>query len=401
MAKKKIAVIFGGRSPEHDVSVISGLQALQAIDTDRYEAFPVYISINGEWLVGDALHKRENYLPDETTRKGLRAVQPAITPTGRGVLNPVASGMFGGSKPIVFDVALPVFHGLIGEDGNLQGLFETAGIPYAGPRTMASALFMDKAATKRVARDLGIPVLPFALVHKGRRALDKDTLQGLLGGLSFPLIVKPNHLGSSIGVAATRTIEEVTDVLATIFRYDDAAIIEPCLQNFSEYNIAVMHRGGKPVTSAIEKPKKTDELLTFKQKYMSGSGGKTGQKAGAKVPGSSSEGMLSLTRELNPAVPGGLEQTVREYAEKMIGNVCPSGAPRIDFIYDEAAEKMFLNEINPCPGSLGFFLWEASRANPVNFVDLLTHLIEEALACRDSVVLPPDPVPQDARLLKR
>src|SRR5688572_18317377 len=142
--RKTVAVFFGGRSPEHDVSIVTGLQVLQALDSARYEAFPVYIAPDGKWLTGEALRERKNFLPDENTRRTLREMTLDLTPTGQGVLVPRKRGLFGGGKSITFDVALPSFHGLFGEDGPIQGVFETASVPYAGARLMASALFMDK-----------------------------------------------------------------------------------------------------------------------------------------------------------------------------------------------------------------------------------------------------------------
>jgi len=148
--KKTIAVFFGGRSPEHDVSVVTGLQVLQAIDQTKYEAFPVYITTDGAWYIGDALRERANYLPDRTMLDSLTQVTLDVAANGapKGRLLARKKSIFGGVKPVEFDVAVPAFHGLIGEDGNIQGLFETAKTPYTGMRTMASALTMDKGVSK-------------------------------------------------------------------------------------------------------------------------------------------------------------------------------------------------------------------------------------------------------------
>ena len=169
------------------------------------------------------------------------------------------------------------FHGLGGEDGQIQGLFETANVPYTGMRTLASAVFMDKAATKRLLRGLDIPLLPDAVVARSAGGLPSaESLKPLLSNIGFPCIVKPAHLGSSIGVGKADDIEDVRALLPTIFRLDQQAVIEPFVPNLVEYNLAVARIGGAVRTSAIEQPKRAEELLDFRQKYLSGGDGKSG-----------------------------------------------------------------------------------------------------------------------------
>jgi D-alanine-D-alanine ligase len=173
------------------------------------------------------------------------------------------------------------------------------------------------------------------------------------------------------------------------------------VQNLVEYNVAVSKVSGAIKTSALERPKTTEELLDFKQKYLSGSGGKSGSKSGAKTPGQSSEGMLSLTRELNPPLPPETENAIREWSARLFEAIDGTGAPRIDYIGDSKTGQVWLNEVNPCPGSFGYFLWEALKTDSLLFSDLLTGLIEEAIAERRKKALPKDPVPAGARLLNR
>ncbi|MEZ5814944.1 MAG: D-alanine--D-alanine ligase [Alphaproteobacteria bacterium] len=402
-SKKTVAVFFGGRSPEHDVSVVTGLQILSAIDTQKYDAFPVYITTQGEWLTGDILRERSSYMLSAQTRKQVSAVTLDLKPDKRARLVPLKTGLLGNAKPIEFDVAVPAFHGLYGEDGNIQGLFEIAGIPYAGMRTMASSLLMDKGATKKILQGAGIPVLPYAMIYRPDEGtmIPEDKLKTAMGDIKFPCIVKPSHLGSSIGVAKVNTIEELRAALPLIFEFDDAAILEPFVENLVEYNVAVSKAFGEISTSAIERPKATDELLDFKQKYLSGGGGKTGDKTGGtKTVGAISEGMLSLTRELNPELDAEKTKNIQGWAVTMFKAVEGTGAPRIDFIGNEKTGELWLNEVNPWPGSIGYFLWEAA-ADPVLFTELMTGLIEEALKERKKRNMPKDPVPADARLLER
>lgn len=403
--KKTIAVFFGGRSPEHDVSVVTGLQVLQAIDQSKYSAFPVYITTDGRWLTGDALRERSNYIPDRTMLASLKEVTLdvcAAETSPKGRLLPRKSKLFGADKPIEFDVAIPAFHGLIGEDGNLQGLFETAKVPYTGMRTMASSITMDKGISKRIMATLGIPTLPFVILARpesGYQIPEADCAI-LLESLKFPVCVKPCHLGSSIGVAKCNNAAEVSACLPAIFKYDTSAIVEPFVENLVEYNVSIarLGQGGAVMTSALERPKNNADLLDFKQKYLSG--GDSNKTGGQKMAGQTSEGMLSLTRELNPKLDPNVETNIRDWAVRFYQVIDGTGAPRIDFIGNDKSGEIWMNEINPCPGSFGYFLWEAAQT-PILFTNLLTHLIEEARNYTKKTAMPSDPVPMDARLHKR
>lgn len=400
--KKRVAVFIGGRSPEHDVSVVTGLQAFNAVDRGRYDPFLVYVSLTGEWYVGEALADKSIYIPTPETRRHLTKVSldTNADPMGIGRLIPEKKGLFGGAKPIVFDAALLAFHGLFGEDGGFQGMFDSVNVPYTGMRTMASAVMMDKVATKRVLAGTNVPQLPSVTLDRPRDGtmMSVAAIKEKLGNFAFPLIVKPAHLGSSIGVARTQTVEEVAASLPAIFSLDHQAMVEPFVENLVEYNVAVTAAlGGGVKTSAIERPKRATELLDFKQKYMSGGSKKTG---GSKAPGQSSEGMLSLTRDINPALPEGMEAKIRAWAETVFMTVGGTGAPRLDFLSNEKTGEVWFNEANPCPGSFGFFLWEAAE-KPVLFTELMTALIEEAFTCHRNCQLPPDPTLRDARLFPR
>lgn len=402
--KKKVAVFFGGRSPEHDVSVVTGLQVLCAIDESFYDAFPVYIAPDGQWLIGDVLKSRANYLLSPDSIKQTKAVTLDPKADRGGRLLSKRAGFMGQTKPIEFDIAMPCFHGLYGEDGNIQGLFELANIPYCGMRTMASSVLMDKAATKRILESSGIPVLPYVVLKRPDQGymIPEEDIKALTKGLKFPCIIKPVHLGSSIGVAKVDSAKDIKVNLPAIFEYDDAAILEPFVENMVEYNVSVSKAFGGVKTSAIERPKANDELLDFKQKYLAGAGSKMGGKmsGGTKQAGAISEGMLSLTRELNPKLDKKTADDIQAHARTMFEALDGAGAPRIDFIGNEKSGEIWLNEVNPIPGSFGYFLWEAA-GEPVLFTDFLTGLLEEALKENQKRILPKDPVPKDARLFKR
>ncbi len=182
---------------------------------------------------------------------------------------------------------------------------------------------------------------------------------------------------------------------------DFSAILEPFVENLVEYNVAVNRFDGKIQLSAIERPKTTDELLDFKQKYLSGSNNKTGNKLGGQKTGAISEGMLSLTRDINPDLPTEIKDKITTWATALFEHLPCSGAPRIDFIANGKTNDVWLNEVNPFPGSIGYFLWEAAPDNPLLFSELLSKLLDEAITLSYQQRLPKDPVPKDARLLKR
>ena len=401
--KQKVAVLFGGRSPEHDISIVTGLQILQAIDTSKYDPFPVYLDTDGVWWTGNALRERSNYLLTETIKSKLTPVRLDLAHHRKGILHPLRSSFFKIRQPIVFDIALPAFHGLIGEDGGIQGVLETAGIPYTGMRLMSSSLLMDKVITKNVMRQVNIPVLPCTVIERPAQGLllDTERLQVICRDITFPCCVKPRFLGSSLGVAKVHSAEELNAVLPRIFKYDSHAIAEPFVDNLVEYNIAIRCHGTDIVCSAIEMPKRSDELLDFKQKYCSGDGHSSGSKgkAGSKT-GTLSEGMLSLTREIDPNLNQQDLENVRQWAKTAFQVVDGTGVPRMDFLSNQKTGEIWLNEVNPTPGSLGFFLWEAAEKSLL-FTELLNCLLEEAVDQAKLRKLPHDPVPEEGRLFGR
>lgn len=401
MARKKtrVLVLFGGRSPEHDVSIITGIQALNALDPERYEAQPLYIAANGQWYIGDLLRDRKTYIPGAAQLAELTAVTLHVGAGSQPRLLPEQKSFFQRPKPVEFDLALLAFHGLVGEDGGIQGLLEAANVPYTGMRLMASTVLMDKAATKRMLAGTNVPQLPFQEIQRTRQGLmlTPQELPAMPKDVQFPCCIKPAHLGSSIGVARVKDAQQVSDVLPGIFKFDDTAMLEPFVDNLVEYNVAVARIDGEIRTSAIERPKRATELLDFRTKYKSG--GSKGE-SGAKQPGQSSEGMLSLTRDINPDIPAELANNIRQWAATVFEQVGGTGAPRLDFLCNGKTGEVWFNEANPCPGSFGYFLWEAAK-KPLLFSELLDSLIAEALELHSRRQIPLDPTPEDARLFSR
>lgn len=405
MSKPVVAVFFGGVSPEHDVSIVTGLQVLAAIDRERYDTLPVYIDPHGVWYIGDELASRDFYWITPEKKKKLTAVELITNQRdGIGRLQAVKPGWFG-AKITEFDVAIPAFHGLIGEDGGIQGLFEVANVAYTGMRLSASAICMSKHLTKKIARSVDIPVLEWVSIERptdGRLVFSEDELKEQYPDITFPAIAKPAHLGSSIGVAKVKNYKELATVLPNVFKYDWQVVLEPTVSNLIEYNVAVRRYNDRTVTSSIESPKSSEELLDFKQKYLAGNKSKiTGISPAHAQEVAVSEGMASLTREIDPKMDKKIQENIRDWSGRIYDALNGTGCPRIDYLCDQKSGKVWLNEINPCPGSFGYFLWEQSDQGTALFTDLLNQLIHEAYSSHQRLQLPLDPTPEEARLFKR
>lgn len=380
--KTRIVVLFGGSSPEHDVSVISASQLMDAVDVRHFEVIPVHMGWDNLFRTGASLRDISRYRP---LPGGLKLVQFGWGDRG-------AQMVVEGQEPLPIDCVLPVFHGTYGEDGRVQAYFELLGIPVTGFNALNSALAMRKDLTKMVAKLAGVEVLDQVVIRREDARDAEAAVQAVEAGFGFPVIVKPASLGSSIGVGLAKTAEELRELVASVALQDTHVLIEPQVQNLQEYNIAVRQVGGKVQFSAIERPKSSEELLDFKTKYLPSNGAVKGQS----LP---SEGMLSLTRDINPEMAAEEQATLLGFAEKVFLSLGGRGAPRMDFMMNTQTRQIWFNEINPIPGSYGFFLWEAAPANPTLFPELVAHLVEEALG--DTLKTFEDPVPQAAHLLPR
>lgn len=377
-----IAVIFGGRSVEHDVSVLTGIQFLEALDQSRYRGLAVYVDPDGQWWCGDALRRRSSYPLSPQTKESLDAVTlpvgVAVGSRGPHLLT-ARRGLLGSRvEAVSFDLMVPAIHGSFGEDGSLQGLLAFAGIPFVGSRALGAAATMDKHFTKESLRALGLPVLPHALIARPQtgglppRALLEEMLDEALKGPRFPLIVKPRRLGSSVGVALVEDMDALEAALLAAFRLDNSALVEPVVPDLIEYNVAVMRVDGGIRTSAIERPLAASAVLDFSNKYLAGAGAK-----GTKSDGLPSEGMASLNREIAPdSLSPEQDARIRDAATRAFAHFELAGTVRIDFLANGRTGELWLNEINAIPGSFAWFLWQAA-SEPIGFTALATLLVEE------------------------
>lgn len=350
----KIGVFFGGQSTEHEVSCISANQAMHALDRNKYEVVPVYISRDKDFYTGDKLFDLTNYHDLKQLCASLTRVH--MIKEGKScLLRPADSGLFK-KKDIAIDVAFLVMHGTGGEDGTLQGMMEMMDIPYTSSNVLGSAVGQDKEMMKEILAFNNIPITPFFTVYGSDFESLKDEYKKRAKEMGYPLIVKPANLGSSIGIEAIRTEEEFESKVEEALHYDFKVIVEKMILNLKECNCSVMGDASKAQTSAIEEVMHKGSFLSFKEKYENGGkNGKCNKVKPLKTTGS--KGMASLDRKVPADITPLQQETIEELALKSFKALNAQGVTRIDFMIDENDNKVYVNEINSIPGSLAFYLW--------------------------------------------
>jgi D-alanine-D-alanine ligase len=373
MAEKTVAVLFGGRSVEHEVSVISGHQIMDALRAAGHRVLPIYVAKDGEWYAGERLHNLKLYTDpagDPTSAGGVYRVSLSPDRSIRQlVIHPHArQGLFRRPPQLWADVFFPCLHGSFGEDGSLQGLFELADVPYVGAGVAAAAIAMDKVLTKLICRSIAIPVLDCTVVsrHEWQQAA-AGVLERIELFCAYPMIVKPVCLGSSIGVTRCNDRATLREAVATALTLDDRVLVEPALTDFIEINCAVM--GPPEQASVCEQPITHEAILSFDAKYKRG--GKGAKQA--RNP----QGMAALERIIPAPIAPDLAQRVQSLAERAFNAIGAAGTARLDFLYQSDRDALYLNEINSIPGSLAFYLWEATGIAFDDLVDKLIAIAEQ------------------------
>lgn len=363
--KLTVGLIFGSRSVEHDVSIVTAQQVMQALDPARYDVVPVYITREGGWFVGDPLRDIHSFEADQVSEMlGIKEAVLSSSKDFQGLIVPPISGLVGRNSLRSLDVVFPVVHGAHGEDGTLQGLCELVDLPYVGCGVMASAIAIDKPMTKAVLKANGLPVLDGMVVTRQQWITDRDAvLDRIEAAFSYPLFVKPATLGSSIGIAKVHDRDMLGNHLDVAANFDQRLMIEAAAIDAIEINCAVLGNDDDVRFSALEQPITLEEFLTYEEKYMREGGGMKG--AQRKIPAPLDD---ALTTKI---------QTAAVEAFKAIGG---RGTARVDFLVNEATGDFYVNEVNTMPGSLAFYLWEPEGMSPRHVVDELIRLAQEAHA---------------------
>lgn len=363
--KIKVALMFGGKSVEHEISIISALQAAQSLNRDKYEVIPVYIAKTGDMFVGERVGDIEAY-------KNIKALLESSTPVtmarvgDRTAIMKLRKKLFESPIYDYIDVAFPVVHGTNVEDGTLAGYLNMLGVPFVGCDVLSAALSMDKYAMKPIFRDNGIPVLDCCLFNTDEFSEDEDrVIARIEEKIGYPVIVKPVNLGSSVGISKADNREKLSESLADAFSYAHRVLVERAITNLTEINCSVLGNDRKARASVCERPIGSDEILSYEDKYIGG-----GKSSGSK-------GMASTKRVIPADITADQTVMIQDYAVRAFKALGCCGVSRIDFMIDNDSGEIFLNEINSIPGSLSFYLWEAAG---VKYPELLDEMIELALA---------------------
>ncbi|MBQ4265939.1 MAG: D-alanine--D-alanine ligase [Clostridia bacterium] len=372
MSKMNIAVIFGSRSCEHDVSIISALQLIEAAKQAGFDVTPVYISREGLWYTGEALDKIETFREFNPMGKGITRVNLDVSANAGDLWAwpPQRAGLFAKvPAPVAhIDVAIPVLHGLHGEDGTVQGLLEMANIPYASSGVLGSSVGMDKIAMKQMLKGAGFPVLDFVWFTRDQLKLEREMIiERIERKIKYPVVVKPAALGSSIGVSKVNSREELEQAIDLAASYDRRILCEVGINNPVEINCAALGYGEEVRASVCEMPVPStgDKFLNFFEKYL--------RNAGAK--GEESRGMKSLSRVVPAPIGEELTTRIQKMTREIFKMLDGRGTMRVDFILDEN-DMLFVNEPNTIPGSLAFYLWKECG---VSFARLVEIMVEDAL----------------------
>ena len=362
--KTNVGVFFGGRSVEHEISVLSALQAINAFDKEKYEVIPIYISKEGKWFTGPELLDVENYKDMKALEKKTEEVfmKPVY---GDYNLYKVKSGMFTKGNPVAVELhaVVPVVHGTNCEDGIFEGVLETIGIPFAGCNTLSSAVGMDKIMMKMILQSEGIPVVDFVWTTDKAWGHDRDkVIKKVEDKLSYPVIVKPANLGSSVGIGRADDREQLIRKINEAEKFSDRIIIEKCVEKLQEINCSVLGDSEECRASILEEPIKSGEILSYTDKYMGGS----------KTEG---RGMAASDKRIPADLPEDITEKIREMAKDTFQALSCHGVSRIDVMIDQATNDIYVNEINTIPGSLSYYLWEASG---ISFKELMDRLVKLA-----------------------
>ena len=360
--KTNIAVFFGGRSVEHEISIISAVQAMGNINREKYNVIPVYISKQSAFYSGEKLADIETF---KSCKPELQS-EPVtfVTKDNSTQMVYLNTSLFKNKKPVKIDVAFPIVHGTNCEDGSIQGYLETLGLPYVGCDVMSSALGMDKVLFKNVLLDRGIPTLHCIDFGARQWALTNDEIIAKVTlEIGYPMIVKPANLGSSVGISKVENEAELRSAVDLACSFADRVLIEHAVSSLREINCSVLGDRNDCTASALEEPVMHDKILSYDDKYR------------ANASKSGSKGMASLSRKLPADLTTKKTKEIQDIAIQTFKAIGASGVVRIDFLLDSAdSDKVYVNEINTIPGSLSCYVWEATGVKYPELIDRLISL---------------------------
>ena len=368
--KIKLGVFFGGNSVEHEVSIITAIQATENMDKEKYDIIPIYITKQNKMYVGELVGDIRNY--KDINNLIANSTQVTLAPKDDKVaLIRCEKKMFENAVYDYIDIAFPIVHGTNVEDGTLQGFLKMFNLPYVGCDVVSSAVGMDKYIFKCLLKENDIPIIDCKCFTMDQYNENPDSITKVVEeNIAYPVIVKPVNLGSSVGIKIAKDRRTLEEAVADAFGYAKKVLVERAVMNLKEVNCSVVGDYEECEASECEEPVKTDEILSFNDKYISG-GKKMGGTKGDNEK-SMNAGVLKLPAEISPE----MRSKIQELSKKTFKVLGCSGVVRIDYIIDQDTNDVFVNEINTIPGSLSFHLWKATN---LKYKDLLDKLINLAL----------------------
>lgn len=357
--KTKLGLIFGGRSVEHEVSIITAIETISHMDKEKYELIPIYISKQGLMYTGEVLFDLEAYKNmDELMKK---VVQINLINDGAKVnIIRYPAKKFGDNIIKQIDVAFPVMHGTNGEDGTIAGYLELLNVPYIGCDILSASIGMDKIMMRKVLKESNLPCLDYVAFYSMDYIRNEEKyLQQINENLTYPVIVKAGNLGSSVGIKKANTKEEITEAIEFAMQFSDRIMVENAIVNLKEINCSVIGDMTDAESSECEEPISSDEILSYTDKYLGGS---------------KTEGMAASDKKLPADIPSDTRQQIRTLAVETFKTLGCSGVARVDFLLDEDTNEIYINEINTIPGALSYYLWEATNKPFSKEIDELVEL---------------------------
>lgn len=350
-----VGIVFGSRSAEHEVSIVTAMQVFENIDRVKYNVIPIYIDKNLRWWTGKKIEKLESFRDLKLiTTRGL--TECYLSSHRIKALTCFSKNPF--KKFIPLDIIFPTIHGTFGEDGTLQGLLEMYQIPYVGSGVTGSAVGMDKIIQKAVFEKEGLPVVKYCWFTKRQWITDKNSiLKDIEKQISYPIFVKPANLGSSVGITKAKGRKSLIQAIEIAKEFDQRIIVEQGLENIIEINCSVLGNRTLKV-SVCEQPIRSKDFLSYDDKYLKG----------GKI-----KGMAGLSRLVPAPISKELTRKIQDLSLKAFRATDTAGISRIDFLVTKS-KKVFICEINTLPGSLAFYLWEKSGISFTNLIDELIKL---------------------------
>ncbi|MEZ3591266.1 MAG: D-alanine--D-alanine ligase [Muribaculaceae bacterium] len=358
--KTNVGVFFGGRSTEHEISVISASQAMHAINREKYDVTPIYISKQGKWYTGDALLDVANYR--DIKQLLAKCEEVYMEPTFDDYnLYRKKKPLFGSNVVTCLDVVIPVLHGSNGEDGIFEGVLESIGIPFAGCNTLSSANGMDKITMKMILQACDIPVVDYVWFTDKQWFSQRDALiEKIEKKIGYPVIVKPANLGSSVGIGRAVDRQQLIEKVDEAEKYSTRIIVEDMVEDLQEINCSVLGDCDDYRASVCEEPIKSGEILSYQDKYMGGTKG--------------AKGMQASQKRIPAELPAEETERIQFLAGETFRVLSCHGVSRVDVIIDRKTRDIYVNEINTIPGSLSFYLWEATGLPFDRLMDTLVSL---------------------------